>query len=414
MFTTKSSCRYCGGELVPVAKIKSPAPNIFYSSQMLAKNAPVHDLPLSQCKQCAALSVPVVQSKEELFETYTFRSGVTHTFREHCKAFAESLARRRVRSKSERSVVIDIAGNDGTLALAISEACDLMPLVIDPAKNILPHAQSNRCAILSKFWSYKTAEEWRETEKSINRFVEGAEIITATNVLAHVDDPVDFIAGVKYALAPDGLFVVEFPYARDFFCEVQWDTVYPEHLGYLTFSAVHALLSKNNLSVIDVERVAIHGGSLRVYAMHSECENAMSHEIIAGLSDAEKELSTPEKREYFERTMADDIKRLQFYVNSCGADAIAGFGAAAKSSVINTMSGFTPKFIIDETPEKIGKFQGVSGVPIVSLSYAKPALKMGLVKTVFNYAWNYRDEAHKKLRDAGFLGNIIDITTGRV
>jgi hypothetical protein len=410
LFTIKHNthCRYCGGELFPVADFKLPAPNVFYPSPTLARMAPVYDLPLSQCGQCASLSVPEVQSGKELFEAYTFRSGVTDTFKKHCRAFAETV-KKHLPANVGRGVAIDIAGNDGTLARAIADACDLMPVVFDPAKNIIPLAQSNGCAIMSEFWGKASAEAWRRVESEIGRYAGGADVITATNVLAHVPDPLDFIAGVKSALSVGGVFVVEFPYLVSFLSECQWDTVYPEHLGYLSFSAVHALLHRNGLTVVDVVEAPIHGGSMRIYAKHTG-EGVPFHGSTLYLG-MEREYTNAGRRTAFASIMQSDIERVKAHAQ---AGPFVGFGAAAKSSVINSMAGVAPEYIIDETPEKIGRFQGVSGSLVRSPSAASLDLQSGRVTTVFNYAWNYAAEAEKKLRAIGFCGHIVDVRTGRV
>lgn len=410
--TKTISCRVCK---YPTEKFfdfgPMPLSNNLERSKADAENAERFPLVLHRCPNCSLVQLSEVVDPERLYKYYTYRSGMSMTFKRHCMSFAEKVKERVSGYAAERGLLIDIAGNDGTLARIVADAIDCMPLVVDPAHNILPHAQANGCAIKGAFWGVETAKAIMDAEKQAGRFIHGAQVITATNVFAHVNDLDDFTKGVGIALANDGMFVCEFPHGLDFIDRCEFDTAYFEHLSYMTLTAFRHVMTRHMLEVFDVEKVDIHGGSLRVWVGHMF--KRMPRKSVEEIIDSEKSMFHSEPFTRFARTADARIRDAAEWFKTAKAQGkkVVGFGASAKGNILLNCvkkldETLLPDYILDETPEKIGRFSPGTGLEIKSLE--RTALeRFAGIDAVIILAWNFRDEMTAKLRALGFTGDII-------
>jgi SAM-dependent methyltransferase len=396
------TCRYCAGKTEHVATLSLPVPNKYFSTREAARAAEKRPHILVRCGACGSFSLADTPfTPDELFAgDYAF-APVGTSWRNHCVELARALkAELPVNAPNERGVICDIGGNDGALASILPAICDRLAIVIDPS-DVAPFQNGVHYPKRKGFFGEAFA---RELLANGDRQADG---VTATNVLAHVPDPLDFMRGVKTILAPDGVAVFEFPTGEAFGDKVLFDLTYAEHIGYITLPGVIALAERAELVPHSVEHIDTHGGSWRVMLKHRTTAGRLPHFVAQPGKD-------------FTEVMAR--KLLGLYDKAKGKKLI-GFGSAAKSVVVNACfadnSSAVPLFIIDETPMKVGKFQPGSGAKILPLPKTyfeamsdEEKLAHELLcgaDVCINYAWNYPDEVREKLTRAGFRGEIVTV-----
>lgn len=403
MYTIENpKCRYCGADAKHVMTFSLPAPNKYFSTYESAKAAERRPHELVSCDTCGSFSLANTPfTPDELFAgAYAF-VPLSASWRAHCVELARYVKELLPTNEpNARGVVYDIGGNDGALAAALYRVCDRQAIVIDPS-DVAPFQDGVHWPKRKGFFGEAFARDLLHNGERL------ADAITATNVLAHVPDPLDFMRGVKTLLAPDGVAVFEFPDGATLGNHVLFDLVYAEHIGYITLAGVQALAERAGLFLTGAQYIDAHGGSWRVQVTHKEYGRWVHAEI--------------EKPKFnFAEVVALKLLRLADYVKG---KKIIGFGSAAKSVVVNACladdSLAIPNFIIDQTPAKIGKFQPGSGAKILPLpnTYFEAMtddekLASTLLQTAdvcINYAWNYADEVRDKLTRAGFKGEIVTV-----
>jgi len=401
--TEKPICRYCGADAKHVMTFNLPVPNKYLATREEARAAERRPHELVSCAACGSFSLANTPfTPDELFAgNYAF-APVSVSWRNHCVELARFVLERLPKNDpNNRGVVYDIGGNDGALSSALYRICARLSIVIDPS-DVAPFQDGVHWPKRKGFFGESFARQLLRDGERL------ADAITATNVLAHVPDPLDFMRGVKTLLAPDGVAVFEFPDGGRFIGGVLFDTVYAEHIGYITLQGVCKLARRAGLAVANAFVSDVHGGSVRVEVRH-EAETRFSFAHL-------------EVRFDFAEVVALKLLRLADYVKG---KTIIGFGSAAKSVVVNCCladdSHAVPAFIIDETQMKIGRFQPGSGAKILPMpkpgayfegmqDEEKLAFEMLQNADVcINYAWNYPDEVREKLTCAGFKGEIITV-----
>jgi SAM-dependent methyltransferase len=382
-------CRVCDSEhLIKYIDLgELPLSNNLCNSQ--AEDAERYPLEVLLCTNCGLSQLSIVVDPQVLFGHYVYRSSISQGYLDHCRQMAKDLRKRY--NLSSNSFMIDIAGNDGALLSEFRDEIGLEVLNVDPAANLTKIAVSNGICSHTGFWGESTAQ-------SVVSTIDKADLITATNVIAHVDDLYDFLRGIKLALSDSGVFVVEFPYLLDFIKKGEFDTIYFEHLSYFSLRPLKIACEKVGLSVSLVEPVDIHGGSVRVHITHNRVENFIICENKLKIND------------YLQ--FADDalLAVSEFAVNLRVLQAhdkkIAGFAASAKgNTLLNCAKIGTDlmSYIVDETPEKIGKFSPGTKIPIVSLK----VLEQHPPDYLVILSWNFADEIMSKCTDLGYTGDFI-------
>lgn len=367
-----------------------PLANNLEFTAVRAKETPRFPLQVLFCNDCYLSQLSTVIDPSKMFSYYTYRSSVNMGYVRHCKKMATELQKKY--SLNKDSFMVDIAGNDGTLLKQFKEQIGLKVLNIDPANNLVAIAESNGIESIADFWRKEVAE-------NIFKKYDRADIITATNVFAHVDNVKDFMDNARYLLKDNGVLILEFPYLVDFIENYEFDTVYFEHLSYFGTLPIFRLCKICNMKVIDIEKQDIHGGTIRVTIAKEEStlqetDNVMlfyNKEIEGGYDKIEKYIAWADKI----KSTIDNFSRQVFKLKKRGAK-IAAFGASAKgNTLLNSASMNTDiiKYIADETPEKIGKYSPRTGIPIVN--------KQELIKDPPDYliilSWNFKDEIIEKV-----------------
>lgn len=379
-----------------------PAPNKYFPTREAAREADRRPHELAHCTSCGSYFLANTPfTPDELFAgAYAF-VPLSVSWRNHCVDLARAVKEELPENEpNARGIVYDIGGNDGALASILYRVCDRKVCVIDPS-DVAPVQDGVHWPKRKGFFGESFAREMLREGESL------ADGITATNVLAHVPDPFDFMRGVKTLLAPEGVAVFEFPDGEVFACGVLFDTVYAEHIGNITFRGFEALAKRAGLMVHKVMFPDVHGGSLRIFVKH--------HTPVSVFFQP-----TENRQLDFAQVTALKLLRMADYLKG---KKIIGFGSAAKSVVVNACladdSHAIPMFIIDETPAKIGRYQPGSGAKVLPLPNTyfealQPDEKLAheLLTTAdvcINYAWNYRDEVRDKLARAGFRGEIVTV-----
>lgn len=384
-------CRFCGTELKHtfVDLGATPLANSYLTPEDLDKAEPFFSLHVRVCENCFLVQLPALETPENIFSEYLYFSSYSDTWLAHAKDFC-----RQVTDKfglGEDSLVVEVASNDGYLLQYFQES-KIKVLGIEPARNVAEAAEKKGVPTVTRFFG-------NETARDIAAEVGLADLTVANNVLAHVPDINDFVAGFAALLDPKGVATFEFPHLLNLVEKNQFDTIYHEHFSYLSLTTVERIFAKHGLTIFEVERLSTHGGSLRVFVQKRETgphpvdgsvKEILELETEKGLTDIQALSKYGEKvRETKRRLLAKliDIKR--------AGKTVAAYGAAAKGNTLLNYCGIKTDFIeyvCDANPNKQGHFLPGTRIPIVSpekIAETKPDYVMIL-------PWNIAEEVMEK------------------
>jgi SAM-dependent methyltransferase len=341
-----------------------------------------YPLDLAFCFECALVQITETVPPEKLFREYLYFSSFSDTLLHH----AEDLVTRLIDSRrlSSDHLVMELASNDGYL-LQYYHKQGIPVLGVEPARNIAEVARERGITTVSEFFSEDLANGFAEQYGR-------ADVIHANNVLAHVADLNGFVKGIAVLLKAQGIAVVEVPYVKDLVDHVEFDTIYHEHLCYFSLTALTALFERNGLQVQDVERVPIHGGSLRLFIGWTS--SLESTEAVAELQRQENDWGVDQLAFY-----ADFAKRVQnvkvslvdllFHLKR-QRKRVAAYGAAAKGTTLLNYFQIGPEidFVVDRSTHKQGLYTPGTHLPI----FAPEKLLELLPDYVLLLTWNFADE----------------------
>ena len=363
MNNSNNVCRFCKTPLhhVFVDLGGSPMANSYLSPEQLFKMEPYYPLCVYVCDACYLVQLPEVQSPEEIFTDYAYFSSYSESWLKHAKDYTSLMIDRF--GFDSRSRIIEIASNDGYLLQYFKEK-NVPVLGIEPARNVAQTAIAAGIPTLVKFFGTQTARELADEGKR-------ADLLLGNNVLAHVPDINDFVAGMKIILKPNGILTMEFPHLMRLMDENQFDTIYHEHYSYLSLLSVEKIFTSHGLTLFDVDELPTHGGSLRIYARHTEDASRpveqrildlRKKEAAAGLSGLDCYNSFNEKVKETKRkilTFLIDAKR--------NGKSIASYGAPAKGNTLLNYCGVRSDFIdftVDRSPHKQSHYLPGTHIPI--------------------------------------------------
>jgi SAM-dependent methyltransferase len=357
------SCRACGTPLehVFVDLGQSPISNAMRRPMDAREPEFFYPLRTFVCASCKLVQIEDVQPAETHFHgTYTYFSSYSESWLDHAKRYAEMMTARF--KLGARSRVIEVASNDGYLLQYFKER-GVPVLGIDPAANCAEAAERDRgVPTLVRFFGRMTAEEVAREGR--------ADVIAGNNVLAHVPDINDFTAGLKILLKADGVITLEFPHLLSLIEKNYFDTIYHEHYSYLSLLAVERFFAPHGLTVHDVEELPTHGGSLRIFAGHSDSAPAATERLTAfrakeaqaGLDDLESYASFAAKVRQAKRNILSTLIALK----NEGASIVA-FGAAAKGNTLLNYCGIRGDMLdyaVDSSPHKQGLLLPGTAIPV--------------------------------------------------
>ena len=400
------SCESRKGSLILDLGVQPLANNLLQPAD-LAKPEPKFPLRLAVCHSCWLLQIVDLVPAVDLFSEYLYFSSFSDLMLRH----AREAATRYIKEFSLRknSLVVEIASNDGYFLKNFKETA-VPCLGIEPAKNIAKVAQEKGIDTLVEFFGRDLAQKLKVQGRQ-------ADLILGNNVFAHAPFTNDFVAGLRELLKPTGRIVLEFPYAVDFIDKTEFDTIYHEHVFYFSLTALEPLFKRHGLSIFHAERIAIHGGSLRLFACHDgafarekSVEDLLSQEASKGLRSEAYYLKFGERVFGLRQSLQGLLKELK-----AKGKRIAAYGASAKGSTLLNFYGIgkeTVDFVADRSTYKQGRLTPGTHIPIV------PPAK--LVEVMPDYTllltWNFADEIldqQKAYRDKGgkFVIPIPNVTT---
>jgi len=358
-------CRHCGSELtLPLADLGSAPPSNAYLTQKTL-HVPEKWFPLRVlvCQHCWLAQTEDFSQAHELFDTdYAYFSGFSSSWLAHCERYVADIVERF--ELGPASHMVEIAANDGYL-LQYVQARAIPCTGIEPTASTADAARAKGIAIVQDFFGTRLARELVEQGKA-------ADLTAANNVLAHVPDINDFVAGFALLLKPHGVATFEFPHLMRLIDENQFDTIYHEHFSYLSLTAVERIFAANGLGVFDVEELPTHGGSLRVFAQRRatgqqqrspRVDELLARETRAGLRERGGYTGFQDKT----NRVKDDFLTFLLQAKRQGK-RVAAYGAAAKGNTLMNYAGIRPdliSFVADRNPAKQNKFMPGSRIPIV-------------------------------------------------
>jgi SAM-dependent methyltransferase len=382
---TRAACRSCGSDNLEVVLDfgQMPLANALVRPADLAVPERRYPLALAVCPKCFLAQILETVPPDLMFRDYPYFSSTSDAMVEH--------ARRLVDQTTERlrlgpaSLAIEVASNDGYL-LQHYPGHAVPVLGIDPATNVAAEATARGVPTIPEFFGLALAESLRAEGRA-------ADVVHANNVMAHVPEIHDFIAGLARILKPGGVVIVETPYVRDLVDRLEFDTIYHEHVFYYSLSSIAGLIGRHGLEIVDVERIPIHGGSLRV-SMALVGSRSPEPAVASLLADeASSGLTTVDYfRGFADRVHAlgDELRSRLATLRADGA-SIAAYGAAAKGAVLLNafaIGNDTISFVADRSPHKVGSFMPGVRIPIRpadDLAELRPDICLLL-------AWNFADE----------------------
>jgi SAM-dependent methyltransferase len=368
-----------------------------------------YPLDLVFCPDCTLVQITETVPPEQLFSDYLYFSSFSDTMLQHARGLVGRFTKRA--KLGPRSLVMEIASNDGYLLQYYKDA-RIPVLGIEPAQNIAKVAVEKRgIPTLVEFFGSSLAKRLAAEGKR-------ADVLHANNVLAHVADLNGFVAGIREVLADGGIAALEFPYLGDMIERCEFDTIYHEHLCYYSLHALRHLFAKNGLKLIDVERVAIHGGSLLLQAARAESAHAVAPSVAALLDEESgRGMKTLAFYRGFARRVLDLKAELRALLDRLKSEGkrVAAYGAAAKGSTLLNVFGIgreTLEFVADRSTYKQGRYMPGVRVPIVppeELLRAMPDCTLLLT-------WNFADEILEQQKEYRRLGGrfIVPVPTVRV
>ncbi len=380
-------CRACANPLSTlfVDLGLQPISNAFRTAEESTAPETFYPLRAYVCDVCKLVQLQDFTARETHFHgDYIYFSSFATSWLEHARRFVETAIPRF--SLDENSQVVEIASNDGYLLQYFVER-GIPSFGVDPAANCAAAAKARGVQAVVDFFGCKTAERLRENGQ-------GADLIVANNVLAHVPDLNDFVSGLAILLKPEGTVTAEFPHLLELIANTQFDTIYHEHYSYLSGLALMPLFARHRLKTVDVERLSTHGGSLRLYLQHESAVAApeaavgrlIEEECAAGLDRMETYKS------FGERTKAAKRALLELLISLKDAGkTIVGYGAPAKGNTLLNYCGIGTDFLdytVDRNPAKQGRILPGTGIPVLrpeAIYETKPDYVLVL-------PWNIQDE----------------------
>lgn len=383
-----SKCRGCGHPLnhVFVDLGFSPLANSYLKPQELSAAEKFYPLKVFVCDGCLLVQLEEFESPDHIFSDYAYFSSFSTSWVEHARRYCDLMAARL--SLGADHQVIEIASNDGYL-LQHFKAKGIPVLGVEPAANVAKVAwETKGIPSIVKFFGVQTANEMIANGQC-------ADLLLGNNVLAHVPDLHDFIAGMKLVLKPGGVITMEFPHLLELIEQNQFDTIYHEHFSYFSFYAVQKIFKTHGLTLFDVEEIATHGGSLRIFGCHDDDVAKQVTGRVTALVEREAKAGIDRidaYGHYSAQVKTTKFKLLRFLIDAKEqGKSVVGYGAPAKGNTLLNYCGLGPDFLdytVDISPHKQNTYLPGCHIPV----YHPDKIKETKPDYVLILPWNLREE----------------------
>jgi SAM-dependent methyltransferase len=380
-------CRFCDTPLVRefVSLGSSPLSNAYLTREQLKAGEVFFPLDVYVCEECLLVQLPAYEAPERIFSDYAYFSSFSTSWLEHAKAYVDRMTGEL--GLGAGSMVVEVASNDGYLLQYFLEK-GVPVLGVEPANTVAAAAREKGVRTVEEFFGVDTA-----TRLKSEGFT--ADLLLGNNVLAHVPDLNDFVAGLAVLLKPDGLITMEFPHVMRLIAGLEFDTVYHEHFSYFSLTTVRRVFARHGLTVFDVEELSTHGGSLRILARHAgpigrpetaRVTDLLAREHAAGLDTVEGYTG------FQERVDAAKRRLLEFLVRAKDDGAsVVGYGAPAKGNTLLNYCGVRRDLLaytVDRNPMKQARYLPGTHIPV----YAPEKIAETRPDYVLVLPWNLEEE----------------------
>lgn len=386
-------CRFCKTKLehVFIDLVNSPASNSFLTEEQLNEPETFYPLKVYTCHKCFLVQVDEYKKSDAIFDSdYVYFSSYSSSWLAHAKAYTDKMTARF--GYNQDSLVVEVASNDGYLLQYFREK-NIPVLGIEPTANTAKVSMEKGIENVVDFFGVRLAAKLAAESRK-------ADLLLGNNVLAHVPDIVDFVSGMKILLKEKGVITMEFPHLMQLVDNNQFDTIYHEHFSYLSFHTVQQIFAAQGLTLFDVEELPTHGGSLRIYAKHTEDGSKPVEANVASLLEKEKAkgLDGLAYYDHFQqKALGVKMDMLDFLVAQKRAGKkVAAYGAAAKGNTLLNYCGVKNDlvdFVVDANPHKQGKFLPASHIPVT----AEAQIKTSRPDYVIILPWNLQQEIMQQL-----------------
>jgi SAM-dependent methyltransferase len=386
-------CRICGTAL--------PEPFLDFGRMPLANSFPTtpaefdaeatYPLAVAGCPGCGLVQLNYVVPAEQLYRDYIYVSSTSDGVRAHAGYLAETLIAQYGWTPS--NLTVEVASNDGTVLQAFKQR-GVRVLGVEPARNIAAIANASGIPTIPEFFNLASAQ-------TVLRDHGRASAILGRHVFAHVDDVHEFLEATKACLADDGVFLIEVPYLGDFLAKLEFDTVYHEHLSYISLGAMEHLCREHEMALVDVEPISLHGGSVVIHMRRSALGAAPSPRLVRMLQqERESEMTSPSRLAKFAAGVRNWKAKFEALIEQLQREgaSLIGYGAAAKA---NTLMCYCPeaaqslRYVLDRSTHKQGRYTPGTHLrvePVDRWTSGPMPTHMVLL------AWNFKDEIMAQMK----------------
>ncbi len=371
-YQVRNKCAVCDNSLLQEVLNLNEVPLAgYFPTENQLEEKSTYPLKLLFCDDCKLVQTDSVINPDVLFKDYRYLSSVGLT--NHFKELAEVLDDKfQVKDKK----ILEIGCNDGVLLEPLSKlGADVVG--VDPASNVVKLARDKGLNVIEDYFNY---ENFKEHEDKYD-------LVLANNSFAHITDIKSIVKGVSHVLKPAGRFVFEVHYLNNLISENQWDNIYHEHIYYYSISALNNFFTKYGMTVIDFEEIPIHAGSIRVDVLNYNVDTPQK--IFERLLKEHKTIGNPKYMLDFTDKVKNHIKYFKKQIKELSKDyKIAGYGASGRANMFCNLTGLDEsvvEFIVDESPERCGRYIANTKIPIVDVD----TLKNSDVDIIIIFAWNY-------------------------
>jgi 2-polyprenyl-3-methyl-5-hydroxy-6-metoxy-1,4-benzoquinol methylase len=385
-------CRFCNKEIITefIDLVNSPASNSFLNKEQLYEPETYYPLKVFVCDSCFLVQVDEYKSFDSIFDNnYAYFSSFSTSWLKHCSNYVEKMI--NLLNLNSNSQVVEIASNDGYL-LQYFLPHQIKVLGIEPTKNTADVAILKGIPCITEFFGVELAKELVEKGRK-------ADLLIGNNVLAHVPNINDFVNGLKILLSENGVITMEFPHLIELIENNQFDTIYHEHFSYFSLFTVKQIFDAQGLDIFDVEILNTHGGSLRIFAKHTNKANIIS-ENVANLLEQEITKGV-NKIDYYkgfqEKALQIKLDVVGFLIEQKKLNKkVAAYGAAAKGNTLLNYCGIKNdlvQFVVDANPNKQNKYLPASHIPV----FSEKRIILEQPDFIFILPWNLRNEIMHQL-----------------